>query len=327
MLILDEATPVLDLKSLLKPRNGKATPSHEYSASIERVKAEMVEGNCELERLDDAERTAVLDYDNKKLDEIARKRLAQKRLLEAAAAALPLLQEKLAAARDEERGVEWSRLRSAILEAADDYDADGHQLCGSFMRLIALREQASSRGFQADVVAIPIAPGLLNLSEPGTPQLAMFESLLATYRQTPSTPAPLTSPRRDNTPFGNAAVRPPAPKELPIIAHGIGAGPVRLYVEPAGPGSRKPAAEAAPKPSPTSQRPAPAPVPVPPAPPPVVLPEPDIDGNIEIVILRMGAEVAGKGRRAGEQIKVPFADAVPAVKAGLADFASGEAAK
>lgn len=325
---------MLSLKSLLKPRNGSAPPSRQIAAAIEQLETERNAAESEIERLDDAEPALLLENDIQGLDEIARKRVAQERVVKKVQTALPLLQEQLAAARDEERRVEWSSLRAAILEAdAAEIVAAARKLREAVARGLARREQASAAGFHNEVSGIPIFPHLLNVAEPGQPQIAMFETAIEHYRKTaPATPMPLRRPQRDSTPFfhdGAAAARPAAPKELPIIPHGVGAGPVRLYVEPAGPGSRRPAPQAAPRPPQPAaatkiSRPAPQPAP---PPPPLVLPKADADGNISIVVMRRGAEIAGKGRRPGEQIKVPFADAEAAVRAGIADFTPGEAAK
>ncbi len=313
----------LSLGSILK---GTKTTSAEIAGEIatqERDCATAREGILNLEPLADA---ATLADDHAEADRIEGQRQAFERTIQKARLALPLLQEKLDAALLEERKAKWSEFRAAILEATDNADADAHQLSGSFTRLIGIREQAAASGFSADVSDIPLPPHLLNIAEPHTPQLAIFERSIETYRKTaPRTPTPLTPPQRDERPFhhnGAAAVRPPAPKELPIIPHGVGGGPVRNF--DVGRGSSKPAAEApaaAPKASSPSPRPAPAPMPPPPAPPPVV-PAADADGNISIVVMRRGAEIAGQGRRAGEVVKVPFADAEAAVRAGIADFAT-----
>ena len=107
-----------------------------------------------------------------------------------------------------------------------------------------------------------------------------------------------------------------------LIAHGApGKGPAhRFNLHLAAPQSAKPPQTAG---ASKISRPAPAAIP---APPPPALPKADADGNISIVVMRRGAEIAGKGRRPGEQIKVPLADAEAAVRAGLADF-TGEAAQ
>ena len=109
-----------------------------------------------------------------------------------------------------------------------------------------------------------------------------------------------------------------------LIPHGSpGKGPTRLFEVPPLLGSATPATAKSAAPTMTAKPAAPKAAPtfaaslVSP-----VLPKADADGNIEIVVMRRGAEIAGRGRRAGEQIKVPFADAEAAVRAGVADFAS-----
>jgi hypothetical protein len=318
------------LGSILK---GAKTPSAEISAEIAKLEQDHVVATEGLRDLIARADASILDGDDAALDRVERERQAFERTIQKARLAVPLLKEKLEAARDEERGVEWSGLRSAILEAGDNFAIAARQAHDAFLKLAVARERAFAAGFSYDVNGIPVAPALANVAEPGQPQMAMFAQAIEHYRATaPNAPRPLAPPQRDSTPFfhdGAAAARPAAPKELPIIPHGVGAGPVRLYVEPAGPGSRRPAPQAAPRPPQPAaatkiSRPAPQPAP---PPPPLVLPKADADGNISIVVMRRGAEIAGKGRRPGEQIKVPFADAEAAVRAGIADFTPGEAAK
>ena len=174
---------MLNLKSLLKPRNGSSAGAREIAAAIEQLEMERAAAEREIERLDDADTDLLAENDIDGLDESDRKRTAQQRKIKKADNDLPKLREHLAAVREHERATDFLKHREAIWNASEHFVVAARKAHEALSKLIALREQTAAAGFLADVLAIPMAPGLVNLAEPGQPQLEHFVQAFSYYRQ------------------------------------------------------------------------------------------------------------------------------------------------
>jgi hypothetical protein len=210
------------------------------------------------------------------------------------------LRERLEELTAADREAELGKRREAILVAADNFVTALRATYSTFAELSKLRDEASAAGFRLDVQHIPIAPGLLNLTNPTGDQWPVenFAMLIEQYRKTAS-PVPLKpmafadAPRPYNmvmpTSFGGVD-----PRIEAEVGHGVGHGRVALRQMPTPASSAvSPRGKAQPEQPARKAR------------PPIVLAGPPAQGMVRCVVLKGGyPDAEGRQLARGDQVDV-----------------------
>ena len=244
-----------------------------------------------------------IDETDEEIAELERESAAAELQIERLDESEPLILAELAAARGRRREAQWEKIKASYFPAAANYLRAVRLALQEYETVVKIRDEGLGAGFSTEVNSIFAVPpwaikaDLINAFEREVERASTIGVPAIAAPKPPAKPIPPSS----DTPQGYFD---PVQRQFPAAtpkAAPAGATP-----------KAKPAHEriAKAKPAPVAQ------------PKPFKAPQPDANGDVEIVLLRSGYETpAGHRPRMGERVSVPMVDGMRVVESGAAEFA------